>query len=237
MTDQELDGLMKRILVDSMKMNLEAEEKKDTLVFQPSSHYQKQMRLMLKDPLKWAKKKTIPMWKTIAQKVAVVLLIVSLGLGTLMVGNPTAWAAFTRWVTEWYETHIVYRYAGESTLKDMPQYEIVELPEGFVESKRTEFPSSVNVTYKNESGDIIYLKYTFMVQGSATVVETENSNMFEIEFNHMSGQFIESTVPGNFNLVTWIDTNQNIQFEISGAYNYTDILHMAESVSLAKTTK
>ena len=70
MTDQELDGLMKRILVDLMKMDLEAEEKKDTLVFQPSSHYQKQMQLMLKDPLKWAKKKTQPMWKAIAQKVA-----------------------------------------------------------------------------------------------------------------------------------------------------------------------
>lgn len=230
MTDQELDGLMKRILVDSMKMDLEAEGKKDTLVFQPSSHYQKQMQLMLKDPLKWAKKKTQPMWKAIAQKVAVVLLIISLGFGTLMVGNPTAWAAFTRWVTEWYETHIVYRYTGESTLKDMPQYEIAELPEGFVENERIEFPSSVNVTYKNESGDIINLKYIFMVQGGATVFEIENSNMFDIEVNHMGGQFFESIDPGNFNTITWIDTDQNIQFEISSAYNYIDILRMAESV-------
>lgn len=237
MTDQELDGLMKRILVDSMKMDLDAEAKKDTLVFRPSSEYQKQMRLMLKDPLRWAIKKTTPMWKAIAQKVAVVLLIISLGFGTLMVGNPTAWAAFTRWVTEWYETHIVYRYAGEITLTDMPQYEIVELPEGFVESKRTVFQNSVSVTYKNKSGDIINLKYIFMVQGGATVFEIKNSNMFDIEVNHMGGQFFESIDPGNFNTITWIDTDQNIQFAISDVSSYIDILHMAESVSLVKTTK
>ena len=33
MTDQELDGLMKRILVDSMKMDLETEGKKILLSF------------------------------------------------------------------------------------------------------------------------------------------------------------------------------------------------------------
>lgn len=237
MTNQELDVLMKRILLDSMKMDLETDEKKDTLVFQPSSHYQTQMQLMLKDPLKWVKKKTMPMWKTIAQKVAVILLIISLGFGTLMVSNPTAWATFTRWITEWYETYIVYRYAGENTLGDMPQYEIAELPEGFVESEHTEFPRTVSITYENKSGDVIYFNYRFMAQGGGITFGTENSEILDIEVHHMSGQFFESKVPGNHNTITWIDIKQNIQFDISGAYSYIDILHMAESVFLVKTTK
>lgn len=237
MTDQELDVLMKRILVDSIKMDLEADEKKDTLVFQPSSHYQKQMQLMLKDPLKWAKKKTIPMWKTIAQKVAVVLLIISLSFGTLMVCNPTVWATFTRWVTEWYETHIVYRYAGESTSKDMPQYEIAELPEGFVESDRTELPRMTNISYTNKAGDVITFNYIFMGRGGAVSFDIKDSDVLDIVVNHMEGQFFESKLPGNFNTITWVDTKQNIQFDISGTYSYIDILHMAESVSLVKTTK
>lgn len=35
----------------------------------------------------------------------------------------------------------------------MPQYEIAELPEGFVESRRGEFPELTGIIYENEAGD------------------------------------------------------------------------------------
>ena len=44
---------------------------------------------------------------------AVILLVFSLSLGSLMAVSPTVRAAVIRWVTEWYETHITYRYSGE----------------------------------------------------------------------------------------------------------------------------
>ena len=53
----------------------------------------------------------------------------------------------------------------------------------------------------------------------------------------MNGLFAEAKIPGNFNTITWIDTEQNIQFDIHGNFDYLDILHMAESVSLCKTIK
>ena len=104
MTDQELDALIKRALIDSIKLECEAMERDCTLVFQPSARHQRQMKLMLKDPLGWARRKARPVWKTIAQRVAVVLLIISLGFGTVMVSSPAARAAFVRWITEWYDT-------------------------------------------------------------------------------------------------------------------------------------
>ncbi len=41
-----------------------------------------------------------------------------------MLASPTARATIVRWVTEWYETHIVFRYAGEDAPGEMPQYEL-----------------------------------------------------------------------------------------------------------------
>lgn len=237
MTDQELDAMMKRILVDSINQDCEAMDQDGTLAFQPSAYHQRQMRLMLKDPLGWARKKARPMWKTIAQRVAVILLIISFGFGTVMVSSPTARAAFVRWITEWYETHIVYRYAGSSNTENMPHYEITELPEGFVETERTELPRMTGVTYENATGAVIDFDYIYIAQGGASNFETENSYTYDIDVNHMNGLFFESKTPGGFNTITWIDTEQNIQFDISGTFNYMDILHMAESVSLVETTK
>lgn len=237
MTDQELDALMKRILIDSIRLEYEAMERDCTFVFQPSARHQRQMKLMLKDPLEWARKRTRPVWKTIAQRVAVVLLIISLGFGTVMVSSPTARAAFVRWITEWYETHVVYRYAGSETAESLPHYEITELPEGFVEAERSELPRVTSVTYENAAGDVIYFEYGFMAQGGVLAVDTENLDTYDIKVNHMDGQLFESKTPGEFNMITWFDTEQNIQFSINGMFTYMDILHMAENVSLIEMTK
>ena len=56
-----------------------------------------------------------PVWKMIAQKAAVVLLVISVGFGAIMAASPTARAAFVRWAREWYETHITYRYGGRKS--------------------------------------------------------------------------------------------------------------------------
>lgn len=237
MTDQELDTMMKRILVDSINQDCETIERGGTLAFQPSAYHQRQMRLMLKDPLGWAWKKAQPMWKTVAQRVAVVLLIISLGFGTVLVSSPTARAAFVRWITEWYDTYMIYRFAGEDLSGEMPQFEITELPEGFVETERTELPRMTSITYENEAGDVISFSYIYMSQGGAAGFETEKSNVYDIEVGHMKGLFFENKVPGHFHTIAWIDTEQNIQFDISGLFSYMDMLHMAESVSLYKTTK
>ncbi len=39
-----------------------------------------------------------------------------------MAVSPTVRAAVVRWVTEWYETHVVYRFC-ENMTGEMPQYD------------------------------------------------------------------------------------------------------------------
>ena len=238
MTDRELDRMMQHVLLDAIKRDCE-KETDDVPAFKPTRHYQRQMAAMLSDPLKWARKRARPIWKSALQKVAMILLVFTLSLGSLMVVSPTVRAAVVRWVTEWYETHIVYRYSGEQITGEMPQYEITDLPEGYAEDERVNWPSYVSVVYQNkDTGKTIYLDCTYMQQGSASDYVTDGVEVVSIIVNGFSGQlFLTDDWENKWNTITWIDAERNLQFEIDANVNRDVILHMAESVSLVKTEK
>ena len=238
MTDRELDRMMQHVLLDAIKRDCE-KETDDVPAFKPTRHYQRQIAAMLKDPLKWERRRARPLWKNVAQKAAVILLVFSLSLGSLMAVSPTVRAAVVRWVTEWYETHIVYRYSGEQIIGEMPQYEITDLPEGYIEDERVNWPSYVSVVYQNkDTGKTIYLDCTYMQQGSASDYVTDGVEVVPVTVNGLSGQlFLTDDWENKWNTITWIDAERNLQFEIDANVNRDVILHMAESVSLVKTEK
>ena len=238
MTDRELDRMMQHVLLDAIKRDCE-KETDDVPAFKPTHHYQRQIAAMLSDPLKWARKRARPIWKSALQKVAMILLVFTLSLGSLMAVSPTVRAAVVRWVTEWYETHIVYRYSGEQITGEMPQYEITDLPEGYIEDECVNWPSYVSVVYQNKDTDkTIYLDCTFMQQGFASDYVTDGVEVVPVTVNGLSGQlFLTDDWENKWNTITWIDAERNLQFEIDANVNRDVILHMAESVSLVKTEK
>ena len=133
MTEQELDRIMRRVLIDSLKMEDERDEKDQAPSFEPTSRYKRRMRAMLADPLSWLHRREHPLWQRVARRVAIILFTCAVAFGGVMVFSPTARAAVARWVVEWYENNIVYLYTGEQNTEVLPQYEITELPEGYVE--------------------------------------------------------------------------------------------------------
>lgn len=240
MTDRELDRMMQHVLLDAIKRDCE-KETDDVPAFKPTRHYQRQMAAMLSDPLKWARKRARPIWKSALQKVAMILLVFTLSLGSLMAVSPTVRAAVVRWVTEWYETHIVYRYSGEQITGEMPQYEVTDLPEGYAETERVEWPSYVSIIYQkvnDENAPWIYLQYIYMQQGASSNFEIENADIIPVTVNGLEGQlYLTKDSEQSDSTITWIDPNENILFAVSAALNANDILHIAESVSLSKIEK
>ena len=236
MTDQELDTLMRRVLLDSLKLDAESTASGE-LAFEPTPRYQRQMAEMVKDPLKWERRRARPLWKNVAQKAAVILLVFSLSLGSLMAVSPTVRAAVVRWVTEWYETHIVYRYSGEDISGEMPQYEISGLPQDYTEIIRDVYEASVSVVYESPSGSMICLDYTYMQQGAANIIAPGDDEILDVTVNGIQGQFFLPHDPADAKTITWIDADSNLQFVVKAFCSETDILHIAESVSLVKTEK
>lgn len=169
---------------------------------------------------------------------AIMSWIFSLSLGSLMVVSPSIRAAVVNWVVEWYETHITYRYSGAPIAEEMPRYEITELPDGYVEieSQALYDINYVHKVYYNEHGDrTIFFDYVYMQQGSAWDYSTNNAESIPVSVCGMKGRMILVTDWENErNTITWIDSQNNIQFSIDGNLERDDILHIAESVSLAK---
>ena len=240
MTDQELDTLMRRVLLDSLKLDAESAASGE-LAFEPTPRYQRQMAAMLKDPLKWERRRARPLWKNVAQKAAVILLVFSLSLGSLMAVSPTVRAAVVRWVTEWYETHVVYRFSGEQLSGEMPKYEITNLPEGYVEDERVDWPTYISIIYRkanDENAPWIYLRYVYMQQGTVNNIGTEGADIIPVTVNGIEGQLYLARNPDESDsTITWIDPDKNIAFVVDAALDADSILHMAESVSLVKTEK
>jgi len=243
MTDQELDALLRRVLLDGIEQDC-ARKEEAAPPFRPTPRYHRRMAAMLLDPLKWERKRSRPVWKTVLRRAAVILITVSIGVGGVMLFSPTARAAVLRWAEEWTGTRLVYRYAGEGPAGEMPRYEITGLPEGFVEAGRDETPAYVSVTYENDGADgatagTIYLSYADLHGGGALVVELEeNIAALPVTVNGLEGRlFLYGDREDKWNTVIWTDPEANLQFTLDAAAGESAILHIAESVSLCKPTK
>ena len=237
MTEQELNRIMWRVLIDSLKMDDERAEKDQDPSFEPTSRYKRRMRTMLENPLSWLNWQEHPRWQQIVRRAVIILLTCAVAFGGVMAFSPTARAAVVRWVVEWYENIIDYVYMGEQNSEALPQYEIAELPDVYVETIRNVAPGLVAVTYENSEGDAIYFVYSFMHQGSQTNFILENEEVYDVMVNEMRGQFFESHSPESLNSLTWIDTDLNIQFNLDCRFGIEELLHMAESAFLCKVTK
>jgi len=243
MTDQELDRLMRRVLLDAIELEENERDAGEPVAFTPSRAHRRQMRAMLRDPLRWAKNKTRPLWQKVLRSAAVVLLAFSVGFGGVLAVSPSARAAVLRWLTTWYERHVIYDYYGEEQSEKLPLYEITWLPEGFVESvdERIEWQSSVHIIYRkigDEENSIISMSYSYMQDGGGFSIGWQDAEVRPVKVNGMEGMlFLEPEGSGIMSMVTWIDEEKNIQFDIQAEAGELDIMHMAESVSLVKMPK
>ena len=165
--------------------------------------------------------------------------MLSLGLGSVMLASPTARATIVRWVTEWYETHIVFRYAGEDAQGETSQYELGELPEGFVENPERQFIGAGMTShfYENEKKEVILFKYAYMQQGALSSVDAENANVIPVFVNNCEGLLVIPKEEDSNSTLMWFDPERNLQFTLDAPLGQEDILHMAESVYLVETTK
>ena len=229
--------IIRNVLLDAIA--LDEETNTETIPYTPSLHHQKQIKAMLKNPLRWARDRERPVWKRALKRVAVILLVISLAFGSLMVVSPTARATFIRWVTEWYETHVVFRYAGDDVQGKMPQYEIGELPEGFEEEQEKYFAGEGTISryYENDNEDVILFEYVYMQHGSMSWISTEKADIISVSVNDLDGKLAVPKEEGINSTLVWFDPEKNLQFTIDAPLGENDILHIAESVSLVETTK
>lgn len=229
MTGSELDILMSKILMDSLKSEVESVEEEPPS-FVASYRHQGQIRAMLKNPLSWAKKRSWPLWEKVLRRVAVAVLVIIISFGSVLAFSPTARAAVIQWVVEWYETHIVYRYFGEALDGEMPHFDITGLGKEYTETERFVSDQAVNVLYENEKGDIVCFDYNYLYDGSIGIFEFNDDQVIDVTINESSGLLFVPDDPEAMLAITWIDEQANMQFTIIANLDKNEMIRIAESV-------
>ena len=240
MTDQKLDQMLRRALLNAAAQEAEALPQEPPEL---SPRHGRSMRAMLRDPLAWARSRRRPALRTAARHAAArhaaaVLLVLVLAAAVLVTVSPQVRADITRWVAEQTGNVLDFQFRGDSPAQPIPQYQITALPEGYVETERTDALDAGNVTYKNSDGDMILLDYAYMQDGALhRIILNDTDTMSDIRVSGMPGKLIISTEEKSFDCILWIDAAQNLQFTITAVAEESVIIAMAESVSLYDPTK
>ncbi len=190
-----------------------------------SRAFERKMRRLLR-------RQAHPLRYRAARRAAALFLASLLGVSAWLTVDTNARAAFFQWVREVYETHIVYRFTGEQAEKTAV-YRPGWVPEGY-----EEFKASANtVLYTNKEGKLISFSYSPMQEGTPLyITDTDNVQIDTVEINEISGEFYLSMSPSLSNVLIWLDNDIEMYFHISGFLSKYDMLHMAESVFLLKST-
>ena len=207
-----------------------------------SRRFRRRMRPLLANPVGYVRSAARPLWRKVLRAAACVVLACALALGTLRAVSPETYAAVVRWVAEWYETHVVYYFRGESAEESeeesLPLYAITALPEGYEETgEPLETQDYRGIYYQNAQGEEIYFTCECMPQGSAQGIFLDDITIKEVSIGDCSGKLYLSQNPAQSNMLIWTDEKNGLLFSIDAFAEESVLLHMAESVSLVKSTK
>lgn len=232
MNELDKNIIIKNALLDAAAKDF-SEELSTHETVAVSIQFQRQMRIMKANPNSWARRQKKPVWKQFMQAVAMILLVSSVMIGTILAVSPTARAMIVEWVTEWYENSVIYRFFGEPMFSDLPQYKITDLPSGYYDTETPlKLPNNTEITYENSLGEVIKFEYMRIEEGSLIVMDTKNMLISEIEINECFGHLYISQDPQQSNCITWYDNLDGIQFIIDGYFDGEELASMAESVAL-----
>ena len=230
MTDRELDGLMRRVLLDSLKLDWERKLEPGSF-FAPSASHKRQIRAMLADPLAWAHKKAVPVWKRTMQRAAVVLLILSLGFGGLLAASPTVRAAFFGWVREVCETYFSYHYVGEDR-SDMEEivYRPAWVPEGYDIIWESHDKAGGDIVYQNKDEKIVSFSWSRNIESSAFQVDSETAEIKNTFIGNSPADLYLENDKELSSVLVWTDYKNGTIFVIMAPFDENEITKMAEGV-------
>lgn len=116
MTDQELDRMLRRALLDAADQEAQTPPETETPL---SEGHRRRMREMLRDPLLWFRLRNPYPWRTVARRAAVVLLMLSLSAAMVLAVSPKARADIIRWTMQQDGTASSVGIAESDTVKDI----------------------------------------------------------------------------------------------------------------------
>ena len=224
MTDQALDDLARRVILDAAR-----QEYGDWIDQLPehdfSPAFEKKMQKLIRranHPIRYQ-----------VMKIAACLLLTAFLSGCAVLAvSPEARAAFEGWVREIYDTWVVYHY--NSTTKETPQnviYRPTWVPNGYEEEHESEQPNKMSIIYKNDNDDMLLFLYSNDPYSISLYVDQEYKHIEQVEVGNNFAYLYMDQREGADNGIVWTASETGTIFLIFAPVSDTDLIKMAESVS------
>ena len=225
MTDQMLDELARRIMLDA------ARQEYGSLMDEPPEHdfspeFERKMR-------KLVCRANHPIWYRVARTAACLILAALLSGCAVLAISPQAREAFSGWVREVYETSFIYRFTGiESETTGHLLYRPTYVPDGWqIEEEFVSGTLITDIVYHNDAGDLtVFTSFPKGVSPAIQVVGDGRETYKRVSVNGMSAELYLDWDEGEANVLIWKDETEGAIFCISSLLGETELVKIAESV-------
>jgi hypothetical protein len=224
MTDQALDELARRVLLDT------ARQEYGELMKEPPEHsftpaFEKKMKKLLR-------RAKHPAWHKFAQAAASLLLVIFLTGCAVLAVSPEAREVFAGWVREVYENYFVYTYQGtDEGETDQRHYCPTWVPDGWQMTRCEDTGPLMAVTYKNGKGGLLGLVcFKDTSAAAAAAIDTSHADEQDIQVNGMDTHIYVDRYENGNNILIWTDEEEGLFFVLTGPLSNEEMVRIAESV-------
>lgn len=175
-------------------------------------------------------RKSKPQFNTWLSKVACVFLAVLLTGSAVLTFSVEARAAFFGWMREQCENFYVYFFEGEAAVADPVEYELGWLPDGCVYVTTIENENGEILIYTDEHDTLIRFSYDQPTDSSILSVNGAGNETIPVKINGNPGEISIYPSEDETDHITWIDSETNTLFFITGHFDQETFIKMAENV-------
>ena len=165
------------------------------------------------------------------QSAAVLFLTVSILFGTLFATNTDANNFASGWTTIKIGPVSVYAYFGDAYTGEIPQFSLGWIPDGYTLDSIRETESGIAYTYRDADGRQAFFNFTVpTIDMHLVYPQRREYHQEAVSINGMTGTLYLSSNAADRPLITWINTERNILFNVSAYTDIETLVKMAESV-------
>lgn len=166
------------------------------------------------------------------RSVASIILVITIGFGSVLAVSAEARAAVFGWVKEQYESFYEYFFEGEVELAESAKYQPGWMPDGCELLTVEETAGGETYIYKDKSGLLAQFYYIYDPDSQKLYIDTVEYISEPVSINGHSGEMYISIYDDETSSIVWTDNSTNTLFYVSGPYEKDTLIKIAENIQV-----
>lgn len=166
------------------------------------------------------------------RSVASIILVITIGFGSVLAVSAEARAAVFGWVKEQYESFYEYFFEGEVELAESAKYQPGWMPDGCELLTVEETAVGETYIYKDKSGLLAQFYYIYDPDSQKLYIDTVEYISEPVSINGHSGEMYISIYDDETSSIVWTDNSTNTLFYVSGPYEKDTLIKIAENIQV-----